>query len=101
MLLNENKERELIMNKLFQNGKGMLRWGFEYWLGGEFEKKGYWYAEHNLSYSVYEMNKMKFEVTNEGHGCYKWQVKGINNPYSGQASTKSGVLDIIKQVSKY
>tara|TARA_R100001443_G_scaffold104923_1_gene113756 strand:+ start:1455 stop:1721 length:267 start_codon:yes stop_codon:yes gene_type:complete len=88
------------MKKLFQNGKGMLKWGLEYWLS-EFEKEGYWYAEHNLSYSIYEMNGMQFEITNEGHGYFKWYVKGIANPYSGQAPTKSGALDIVRELSKY
>tara|TARA_R100000008_G_scaffold86617_1_gene80485 strand:- start:2793 stop:3059 length:267 start_codon:yes stop_codon:yes gene_type:complete len=88
------------MYKIFQNTKAMLNYELKKF-ECEFEKKGYWYAEHNLSYSIYEMNGMQFEITNEGHGYFKWYAKGIANPYSGQAPTKSGALDIVRELSKY
>ena len=89
------------MKKIFQNSQTMLNQSKDFWSVSEMFCNAYMYAEHGLSYTVYEINDMQFSVTNENHGYYKWQVKGINNPYLGSAPTKSGALDIIRQFSKY
>jgi len=89
------------MKKIFQNSKAMLNQSKDFWSVSEMFINAYWYAEHGLSYTVYEMNGMQFEITNEGHGYFKWYVKGIANPYSGQAPTKSGALGIVRELSKY
>ena len=89
------------MKKIYQNSQNMLRFKKEHFWKSDYALKGYDYAISGLSYTVYEINDMQFSVTNEGHGYWKWEVKGLNNPYTGKVSSKSGALDIIRQFSKY
>ena len=99
-MITNNKKKSNKMKKIYQNSQNMLRFERTFWTG-DYALKGYDYAISHLSYTVYEINDMQFSVTNEGHGYYKWEVKGLNNPYSGRVSSKSGALDIIRQFSKY
>ena len=88
------------MKKIFQNSKAMLNYSKDFWSVSEMFIDAYWCAEHGLSYTVYEMNGMQFEVTNEGHGYGKWVVKGLTHSCFGTAPTKALALDIIEKVSQ-
>ena len=69
----------------------------------EIKELGYWnnwYEDCGLSYSVYQVDGLDFQVTNDGHGYWKWNFKGIGNTYSGQAHTKAGALSIINQLKE-
>jgi hypothetical protein len=89
----------MYLSKYYQNSKSILELDEKQYVTNDFEKRGYWYAMHNLSYTIFEhvsvYGRLKYEVTNEGHGEFKWLVRGLDTDLKTSTNSKKGAKDII------
>ena len=94
----------MYLSKYYQNSKSILDLDEKDYVTNDFEKQGYWHSMHNLSYTIFqhvsEYATLKYEVTNAGHGNYKWQVRGLNTDLKTSTDSKRGAKDIIHADAK-
>jgi hypothetical protein len=94
----------MYLSKYYQNSKSILELDEKDYVTNIYEKNGYWYAMHDMSYTIFEhvseYARLKYEVTNAGMGYYKWEIKGFETGLKTTSNSKRGAKDIIHADAK-